>query len=301
MMKSAPHPYADPLYAAALGTDTLSIPEWGTPVLIRPIPGTRWKDAAGFYPFAAIAREADIPGGLARLRDAGALSVVLVPDPIAGPPESSLTAAFPVFRRFKTHYLVDRDRPLNIGSNHRRNIRKAQANCFVEVIKLDSALRDWNAIYQYMILVRGATDGISDFAPEYFAELAKLPCLTTLAAFCEGEMIAASLWLRHGDTVYYHLGASLRIGYDKSAMFGVFAFALKHFRECRILHLGGNAGNDDMADDGLSFFKRGFSNATATTHICGAVLDEGRNAMLSAKFPDTTFFPRYRATFQPVE
>ena len=52
-------PYASLAYANAFGLDIADVPEWGTPVLIRPIPNSDWKDVLGCYPLA-VPRETQI-------------------------------------------------------------------------------------------------------------------------------------------------------------------------------------------------------------------------------------------------
>jgi hypothetical protein len=283
------HPYAEPSYAATLGTPQ-EVPEWGAPVLLRPIPETSWRDAAGCYPLTPLSPGADLGGGLARLQRAELVSVVIVPDPIYSPPLSSLAEAFSVCRPFKTHYIFRRDRPLQLNPNHRRNIKRAEATCSFQTVKLDAILRDWLHLYRGLIAKRQVS-GAADFTDGYFEELAKLPGITAIVAYCSQQLVAASLWLDHCDVTYYHLGASSSRGYAASAMFGLFARAIEGC-QTTMLNFGGNAGLADDGGGGLSRFKRGFANATAETYICGAVLDDDRYSHLGG--PATAFFPRYR-------
>ncbi len=85
------HPYVSAAYAEALGHvgEPCSVPEWGSHVLRRAIPAGG-GDAIGTYPLTALAQDADLPAGSARLRREGLVSVVLVPDPLTGPPREAL-------------------------------------------------------------------------------------------------------------------------------------------------------------------------------------------------------------------
>ena len=59
------HPYATEAYAKILrhmGLD-FEIPEWGTYVIVRDIPGGG-VDVVGCYPLSVISRDADLQGGL---------------------------------------------------------------------------------------------------------------------------------------------------------------------------------------------------------------------------------------------
>ncbi len=133
------------------------------------------------------------------------------------------------------------------------------------------------------------------FDEDYFRGLARLPQLTTFAAFQGAEFAAAALWLRSGSAAYYHLGASTPAGYQTQAMYGLMDAALAYFRDCRWLDLGGVAGSADVAADGLTFFKRGFANDAKSALLCGAVLDREAYAALVASSPPTDYFPAYRA------
>ena len=114
--------------------------------------------------------------------------------------------------------------------------------------------------------------GIQNFSPTYFHRLADVDYLTTIAAFDRDKLVAMTLWLEHKNAVYYHLGASNWKGYAHSASYACFDYAIRHFRECQYINFGGVAGAADSLEDGLAYFKRGFSNAIAPTYLCGSVL-----------------------------
>src|SRR5262245_44454728 len=182
--------YARPAYARAFGLSTLDVPERRTAVLRRAIPGTKWEDALGCYPLSLIDREADLKGGLERLRAAGLVSVALVPDPVTGPVLPALRGAFPIYRRFKTHYLIDRALPARrIPATHRRWIRKALRECQVSVVSLGNSLSEWERLYQGTI-VRHAITGLQKFSPAYFAALAGMPEVESFAAQASGKTVA---------------------------------------------------------------------------------------------------------------
>ena len=72
---------------------------------------------------------------------------------------------------------------------------------------------------------------------------------------------------------------------------------LEHFAEdprVRWVDFGGGAGTVD-ADDGLTRFKRGWSNATRTAHLCGRILQPDTYEELSADGgAPSDWFPAYR-------
>ena len=65
-------------------------------------------------------------------------------------------------------------------------------------------------------------------------------------------------------------------------------------REDNLIDLGGGAGTEVTATDGLSLFKKGFANAERRNHLVGKVLDPEAYAALSGG-GGAAFFPAYRA------
>ena len=126
--------------------------------------------------------------------------------------------------------------------------------------------------------------GIQNFSPTYFHRLADVDYLTTIAAFDRDELVAMTLWLEHKNAVYYHLGASNSKGYAHSASYACFDYAIRHFRECQYINFGGVAGAADSLEDGLAYFKRGFSNAIAPTYLCGSVLSRAHAPEANARY-----------------
>jgi hypothetical protein len=290
------HPYASALYAGGLAPagKVLTVPAWGTPVLLRAIAGTDWFDAAGCYPRAALAADADLAGGLRRLAEAGAVAVVLVPDPTGGPDAEALGAAFPVIRPFKRHYVVDRSRGEPQPSpHHRRYINAAAKRCTAARVELAPHLDAWCRLYAGLVERHGIA-GVQAFSPAYFEMLTRLPGLVAFAAQSGGRIIAMTLWIRHEDRAIFHLGASDDEGYRVRAQYLLAAEALAHFADCRIVDFGGNAGNSDNAEDGLATFKRGFANAELQSYLCGAVLRPDLYRRLAGEASATSYFPAYR-------
>jgi Acetyltransferase (GNAT) domain len=280
-------------YARAFGFGCLEVEEWGTALVTREIPGTNWRDAVGCYPLAAIDRNADLVGGLNRLRAAGLVSVALVPDPMTSPALEKLTKAFSICRVFKTHYVIDRSlaRP-PFPQTHRRWMRKAARMCIFARVELREKLADWMRLYD-LIVARHGIEAIQRFSPAYFAALAQMSEVEAFSATVEGRIVAMALWVRSGEVVYYHLGASDEEGYRTQAMYGIFAAADEYLRDYPLIHLGGAAGTSG-SQGGLASFKRGFANREVPAYFCGARLDTDRYSFLTRNLTATSFFPAYR-------
>jgi len=294
---NARHPYGRLAYcealAAAAGEAACDAPEWASAVVRRPIAGGG-ADAAGPYPRTPLTPEADLAGGLERLRDLGLVSVVLVPDPLIAPDAAALAAAFPVCRPFKRHLVIDRRiGPYAPSKHHRYEMRRAQQRCDVEVVALAQHLDDWTRLYAGLAQ-RHEIAGPAAFSAAYFALMAADPSYEVFAARAGGEIVAMAIWFRHAGVAVNHLGASDAAGYAVGASYALYDAAIQRYGECERIDLGGAAGLAEAADDGLSRFKRGFANAEATAFVCGAVLDEAAYARLAAGRSGDGFFPAYR-------
>lgn len=290
------HPYADPGYAAAFSSlaDVFILPEWNLPLVRRKISGSAMHDICGLYPMAGMAAMTDIEAGLAALREQGAVSLVVVPDPLTAPPPARLAAAFDVCRAFKTHYIMDRSIPGEaINKHHRYEIRKAKRLCTADIVSLAENIDTWMALYGELIGKHGI-EGYSKFSNEYFVKLAGMENVTTMLARVDGTPVAMAIWLDGGDAAYYHLAAASDQGYRTNAMYLLVDAALEHFGTVPLVHFGGAAGFADSDDSGLARFKRGFSNRTATAHLCGGILDPVGYRSLSEGKAGSAFFPAYR-------
>ncbi len=108
--------------------------------------------------------------------------------------------------------------------------------------------------------------------------------------------MGAQLWFLQGEVAYSHLTVANAEGYRYACAYALYDAAIRHFRGAvRWLDLGGGAGSQQN-DDGLTLFKRGWSNATRTAFLCGRVLDWDRYTALSkaAGSPGHEYFPSYR-------
>ena len=273
----------------------LWVAEWNTAMLLRPAPGGA-LDAAAPYPLGVLAEGADLPAGMRALRDAGAVSAVLVADPFTMPSPAWLRRGFSHVAPFKTHWAVERAAgPFAPSAHHRQRIRIAGRRCRIRLADLREHLEDWCRLYAELSLRHGIT-GLHAFPRACFEGLAEVEGLRAFVAESPaGEVIAMHLWMDDGRRAYSHLAATSAAGYAAKAPFGLYAAAIEHFAAREAIDLGGGAGLAERAGDGLAEFKRGFANAARMAHLCGAVLDEAAYARLSAGREGSGYFPAYRA------
>ena len=293
--------YAHPRYAAALsefGTVVL-LPRSGGSLLRRSIPGTDLSDLCGPYPLFACADWAALGTDLAELE--GAVSVVVVADPLGRHDEALLRDAFPdLVRPFKRHYVADLTVPLDrrLSPNHRRNLRKVPPDLRTErVADPGTCLDDWARLYETLV-ARHEIRGIAAFSKASFEQQFRVPGLRAWRAEIGGATVGMVLWYVAGTFAYYHLTAVAPDGYRARCVYPLLRHALEDLAAEGVLvaELGGAAGLDDDPSDGLAAFKQGWSTGTVVAHLCGRVLDrdaydrlsQGRSAAAAA------FFPAYR-------
>lgn len=299
------HPYASAAYARIFEgiAETLWVEAWGAYVLVRDIPGAGGaRDALGIYPLAPFKADADLAAGLAALKAEGLVSVGLVPDPLASPPVAALEAAFDLCIPFKTHFLVDYGRTVAFTKHHRGKVKRAHEKVTTAAVPLGDHLDAWCALYDNLI-DRHEIGGLSAFSRAAFARLAEVEGLTAVAAAADGEIVSMHLWVADPATGvgYSLLAATSGEGYRRSAAYAVNDTSLKLLAGLRCVNLGGGAGIQ-AEEDGLTYFKRGFSNDEVTACFCAAILDPGAYAGLSGgTTAAATPFPAYRFRPQPAE
>ncbi len=248
----------------------------------------------GVYPLTPLAPDANLAGGLARLRAAGLVSVVLVADDRLRPSLGALEPAFDFVRRFKSHVVHDRNLgPQAYDKHHRYEIRRAAGRVEAREIALADCLPAWEALYQDLI-VRHGLSGLHAFPHAHHETLAGLPGIRTFGAFLDGELASAHVFATGDGYAMSHLAASSPQGYGNGAAYAVNALAIEALTDCDLINFGGGAGVDDDPKDGLVRFKKGFSNRITASWLCGAVLDGAAYEALSANRATDGFFPAYR-------
>jgi Acetyltransferase (GNAT) domain len=293
--------YTSAEYAAAL-TDLgrpIALPNCGGWLLKRAIPGTESCDAVGCYPLFRCAHWGQLGNDLLALPKR-LITVSLVPDPFGDPP-ADLAACFPdVCVPFKEHFGVDfsREWRRSISRHHRRNVRVGARTVEIERCEDPGAcLGTWTDLYGQLTR-RHRISGPARFSSESFQLQLRVPGIVVFRAAADGESVAMSLWYVDGDVAYYHLGACDARGYEQAAMFAMFDVALSHFAAAgaRWAQLGGAAGYQQLASNGLSRFKAGWANERRTAWFCGRVLDpEAYGRLMAGRKPlPTGFFPGYR-------
>ncbi|MEM8488061.1 MAG: GNAT family N-acetyltransferase [Bacteroidota bacterium] len=297
--------YLAPTYAASLAHvgQPVHLEESDAWAIARPIAGSGQLDLVGCYPLMACRHWEHIVADLHALAPQY-VSFTMVSDPLGAYSQDMLAAAFPdLCRPFKKHFLVDLqgDYAAHFSSNHVRNARKAHKALVIQrVAHPGETLDDWSRLYQHLIK-RHAIRGAAAFSREAFVMQLKTPGIVVYKAAMDEETVGMVLFYEMGGHVYYHLAAYTGAGYTNKASFGIFQQAFADFSAAglSVVNLGGGAGLEENADDGLTRFKRGWASTTAPAYLCGRILDHEAYQKLLAEMPagQDNFFPAYRVNY----
>lgn len=287
-----------------------SLKEWGEPVYLphsrgwvleRQIPNYYANDAMGCYPLFLCENWSSLDLDLEQVGEKW-VTLSIVTDPFGDYTIDYLRKCFPdKVIPFKRHYIIDLTKQLKdyVNEHHLRNVRKALQKVTVEICSnpLD-ALEDWVRLYDVLIK-RHNIRGMTAFSRQSFASQLQVPGLVAFRAIAEDETVGMLLWYVVGNRAYYHLGAYSETGYSLRASFALFWYAINYFAELGLgwLNLGGGAGLQGAGVDGLSRFKRGWSNSTRLVYFCGRVFDHAKYhkiICLREGLPDVDYFPLYR-------
>lgn len=289
------HPYASIQYAQALQ-------DFGSPIalttaqssgLVRKIATTEYQDVMGVYPRCALTNTVDLAADLKALRDQQLISLVLVSDIFCFPDIKQCQSHFDVIKPFKTHFIYNASNPFNYTKRNLINIRKAHKECHIAEIKLQDHLADWYYLYDYLIAKHHIT-GIQAFSKSYFEKLCQIDGLISIAAFVKNEIVAIYLWFAWQEHLYFHLGASNAQGYEARAAFAINDYVIQNYGATHIIDFGSNAGLANNPQDGLAQFKQGFTNDSATSYLCGAILNPAIYQKLCHDLGTHDYFPAYR-------
>lgn len=292
--------YLHPGYAASLAEfgQPLELPQSRGWLLKRRIPGTDLFDAMGCYPLFACMNWDHLAKDIEALRQE-LVSVALVADSFGNYNENLLRQTFERVVAFKSHFVVELGpKPEELAStNHRRNARKALSKITVEVLNRPAAfLSGWCSLYSNLIR-RHNLEGIKAFSQTVFAHQLTLSDLVVFCATHQGRTVGSHLWMVQGDVAHSHLSAFSDEGYDLMCGYALYWEAIRYFKgKVKWLNLGGGAGIQSDANDGLTQFKRGWSTGSRQAWFCASVLNQEKYQTLCAQLgvTDTGVFPAYR-------
>lgn len=301
--------YRSAAYAAALAGIGRARPFGATGgyLLERVIPECDHIDLMGPYPVFSCAGWEALGPAVAALKEAHSgktephsapVSLTLVTDPVCPLSASDLDAIFDLCRPLGDHYLIDLARPLVPSKHHRKKLRRAGA----ARIEAGPVPADFGpafaALYQGLAEKKGIHD-MRRFDAESLAAQLAIPGAHLVTAWDGTALLGADLYYLDGAVAYAHLSAYAAEGYARAVSYPMIRAAHDYFApRARWIDLGGTPAHEaGLSGGGVGHFKRGWTDVTRPTYLCGAVLNPRAYARLAADRapPGTTWFPAYRA------
>ncbi len=289
-------------YAAALAEfgKPLQLKRCGGWILERQVPGFQYSDAMGCYPLFACTDWQQLRYDLEEVGES-LVSLSLVTDPFGNYEVGYLEECFrDLVKPFKEHFVIDLGAPITsfVDGHHRRNAQKALRNVRVERCDEPTELADeWVSLYSNLI-GRHNIRGIPAFSRVSLAKQLAVPGIVAFRGVHEASTVGMALWYLQGEVGYYHLGAYSPAGYELRTSFAIFWTAIEYFASTGLgwLDLGAGAGLQSASDDGLSRFKRGWSNTHRMAYLCGRIFNKYIYSEIveARKAYGTNYFPAYR-------
>lgn len=292
--------YLNPGYAQSLAEfgKPYTLPRSKGWLLERQIPDTPYRDAMGCYPLFCCQNWSMLNLDLAEL-ETDWVTLALVTDPFGTYNLDRLHQCFDLVTPFKEHFIIDYSRPIkeSVSKNHQYQARKALKKIQVELCEEPIRfLDDWIGLYNVLIQ-RYSLRGIHTFSKNAFARQLSLPGITMLRAVYRETTVGILISYIQGNVGYAHLIATNETGYELGSSYALFWRTITHFADkLRWLSIGATAGLSNDRQDGLNFFKRGWSTGTRPTYFCGRIFDPQKYVEIvqAKKTPDTNYFPAYR-------
>jgi hypothetical protein len=273
------------------------LPRSGGWMLERPIANSAKVDAMGLYPLLCCSDWSALRDDLDEY-GADWVSATAVTDPLGDYDEALLRSSFDRITPYKDHFVAEMTGPPEtfVTKSHRQNARRALRNIEVEVcVDPMEYIDDWIALFAVLTKRHGIA-GLQAFSRESFAHQLSAPGMVVFRASMDGETVGLDLWYEDGDVAQGHLVAFNDNGYANRASYATKWTLLHYFADrVRWVNFGGVAGVDAAASSGLEHFKRGWSNTTRKSYLCGRIFDDASYQELTRDLTDTTFFPAYRA------
>lgn len=291
--------YCNPAYIDSLRHvgEPVRLKACGGWLLRRSIARSPLYDYVGPYPLFFCPRWPALAEDLMELRNAGAVSVTMVPDPFGGYSQEFLGSVFDVVRVLKPRWVLDLRTDLRrvVSLHHQRDTRRALAHIHVErCAEASQYAKEWSRCYRTFVDHRGIS-GPAAFPERSLVEQLSIPGLLMYRASAAGHTLGFSLWMVHGTLAYSHLTACTNEGRQAGAAYALYWTILRELQMLgvELVDLGGGVKDGD----GLARWKSRWTRDIRPTVICGAILrpEEYGELTRARGIVKTPYFPSYRA------
>jgi len=266
-------------------------------LLRRPIASSGLHDYIGPYPLFFCERWQGLADDLAELRQGGAVSVTLVPDPFGEYSQGLLESIFDVVKVTKPRWVVDlrRDFSQAVSAHHQRRARRALGRMQVERCADPRAhSREWSLCYQTFIDRRRIRGPAAFPARDLSAQLS-IPGLLMYRARSADRTLGFSLWMADGPHAYGHLAVYTEEGRNAGAAYACQWTVLEDLQKRGVQRVDLGGGVEE--GDGLEQWKSGWTRESCPSLVCGAILRRAEYLDLTTArgSVQTSYFPAYRA------
>lgn len=201
------------------------------------------------------------------------------------------------FSFFKTYYAVRHSLPLPIlNTNNRRNIMKARKNLMFEFINKKDDIEEIFEIYRNNVQTK-SLDATHTFSLEHFKFIIQFNDTLVSVVKHNNVIVSFYIWVKVGEKLYnHHLSGSTNIGKKNGSSHLCLWESIQYFHKNKTdLLLGSNSGSTNDPDNGLSRFKKSYSNFEASTYICGIIFNERMYDQLNMGIDKSlNYFPLHR-------
>lgn len=291
--------YASKAYARSFaeGAEIMLLAGCRGYLLLRPIAGSLYRDAAGCYPVFCCEAWRSLAGDLQKL-PGDLVTLTLVTDPFCDLSRADLADTFDIVHPLSDHYIIDLASHQKPAHHHQRKIRQALRSGSRIVIEDEPAafLQRWLDLYSTLIARRGIT-GLRRFSPSIFAAQLEVPGAAIVSCWSGTTLLGADWYYQQGERVYAHLSSYSEEGYAIGASYGMLAAAIDYFKpRASVIDLGGVPRLTGSGTEGLQHFKSGWTKCTLSTYLCGieGMPDEYRRLNGGRMPAASEFFPLYR-------
>jgi len=281
-----------------------------TSLISLDIPGSRYRDIVSVYGYpdlisqVPIKTEPDLSNFLTRLAYQGRERRL-----VAGYLRLGLSQEIPPFSSSRQEFVATK---VHVGdvvvidlslssdmliSKYRKKLRYDLRQPHEFYIEKSDDFASFHTIYSENMERIGA-DQSYFFSQSYLASLGKIDGVELWLARDAIGAVAGCLFLRQGDLIYYHLGATANRALAASPLKHILHHRIQALArtDARFLVLGGGLGGEQ---DALLRFKRGFSKQMMPVHALRVIFDMRAYSDLTGQpllqVPNTGFFPAYRS------
>ncbi|WP_224250208.1 GNAT family N-acetyltransferase [Hyalangium gracile] len=261
------------------------------PLIVRPIPGTPYRDAVSpyGYPGGVMDRLREVPKHAVDWKGTELVSI-FVRDRIMGP------RCFAEGTERNEVFFIDSRRPITFRETHRRHLRRNFRLGFVNTCRpvLEASLEErecFKELYR-QTMVRDEASSRYFFSDAYFESLLCSPAAwLAMTRAPEGHIASAAIGVASDGVLHYYLGGTANADLARSPAKNVFV-ALTELSSQLGLPL--NLGGGIQPGDGLEDFKRGFSNASFRLRTHEIICEPAVYSRLAETHTADNYFPAYR-------